>query len=126
VSEMKTILLVDDDENVRLMCEKGLRDDGYATHSVSSGLEALQLMEKNPEVDLIVLDIKMAPFDGIELLKRLRAKRVSIPVILYSDYSFYKEDFDTWLADAYVIKSSDLKELKKKVKQLLAFEAGTE
>ena len=126
MSEIKTILLVDDDEDVRLMCEKGLRNDGYATHSVSSGLEALQFMETSPKVDLIVLDIKMAPFDGIELLKRLRAKRVSIPVILYSDYSLHKANFNTWLADAYVMKSSDLRELKKKVKQLLTFQAGKE
>lgn len=125
VSKTKTILLVDDDENVRLMCERGLRGEGYVTHSVSSGLEALQFMAKNPTVDLIILDIKMAPLDGIEVLKQLRVRKVGIPVILYSDYSFYKENFDTWLADAYVVKSSDLGELKKKVQELLSFEART-
>jgi len=123
VIKMKTILLVDDDENVRLMCERGLRGEGYVTHSVSSGPEAMQFMAKNPTVDLIILDIRMAPFDGIEVLKQLRAKRVNIPVILYSDYSFYKENFDTWLANAYVVKSSDLRELKDKVKELLSLEA---
>lgn len=123
ISKMKTILLVDDDENVRLMCERGLRDEGYATHSVSSGPEALQFVAENPPVDLIILDIKMAPFDGIEVLKQLRARRVNIPVILYSDYSSYRENFTTWLADAYVVKSSDLGELKKKVKQLLSLQS---
>ncbi|MGB2769609.1 MAG: response regulator, partial [Candidatus Zixiibacteriota bacterium] len=92
---------------------------------VSSGPEALQFVAKNPPLDLIILDIKMAPLDGIEVLKQLRARKVGIPVILYSDSSFYKGEFDTWLADAYVVKSSDLRELKKKVKELLSFEAQT-
>ncbi|MGB2988754.1 MAG: response regulator [Candidatus Zixiibacteriota bacterium] len=125
MNKMVTILIADDDENARLMCERGLRAAGYVTHSVSSGPEALQFVAKNPPLDLIILDIKMAPLDGIEVLKQLRARKVGIPVILYSDYSFYKGDFDTWLADAYVVKSSDLRELKKKVKELLSFEAQT-
>jgi len=123
MNKMATILIADDDENARLMCERGLRAVGYVIHSVSSGLEALQFVAKNPPLDLIILDIKMAPPDGIEVLKQLRARKVVIPVILYSDYSLYKGDFDTWLADAYVVKSSDLKELKKTVKELLVLEA---
>lgn len=118
-----TILIADDDENVRLMCERGLQAAGYSTHSVASGTEALQFVARNPLIDLIVLDIQMAPPDGIEVLKQLRASKVGIPVILYSDYSVYKSDFDTLLADAYVMKSPDLKELKEKVKELLSLDA---
>jgi CheY-like chemotaxis protein len=125
MNRTNTILIADDDENARLMCERGLGAAGYATHSVASGQEALQFVTRNPTLDLIVLDIKMAPPDGIEVLKQLRARKVGIPVILYSDYSFYQGDIDTWLADGYVVKSSDLKELKKKVKELLSFEAQT-
>jgi CheY-like chemotaxis protein len=123
MNKMATILIADDDENARLMCERGLRAVGYVTHSVSSGLEALQFVAKNPPLDLIILDVKMTPLDGIEVLKQLRAGKVGIPVILYSDYSSYKDDFDTWLADAYVVKSSDLKELKRTVKELLILES---
>jgi len=122
---MKTILIVDDDENARLMCEKSLRGEGYTTHSVSSGPEALQFMARNPQTDLIVLDIRMSPPDGIEVLKQLRAQKVAVPVILYSDYSFYKENFDTWLADAYVVKSPELGELKRKIRELLSLETQT-
>jgi CheY-like chemotaxis protein len=119
---MKTILIVDDDESTRLMCERGLRSEGYATHAASSGREALQFMAENPAVDLIVLDIRMSPPDGIEVLKQLRAQKVAIPVILYSDYSSYKENYDTWLADAYVVKSPELGELKRKISELLSLE----
>jgi DNA-binding NtrC family response regulator len=119
---VKTILIVDDDENVRVMCERKLADQGYITHSVSSGAEALEFVSKNPHVDLVVLDVKMAPLNGIQVLKTLRTRKVNIPVILHSDYSTYKRDFDAWFADAYVVKSSDLTQLKAKIKELLSFE----
>ncbi len=123
MSKNKTILLVDDDENVRLLCERGLRNEGYITSSVSSGAEALQFINKHPHVDLIILDIKMPSLDGIEVLKRIRAKKVKIPVILYSNYSIYKDNLLTWLANSYLVKSSDLTRLKEKVKELLSIKA---
>ena len=122
LATMNTILLVDDDENVRLVCERELSVEGYIIHSVSSGAEALRFVRRNPEVDLIILDVKMAPPDGIQVLRQLRANRHEIPVILYSDYSLYKDDFTIWLADAYVMKSSDLTALKGKVRELLRLE----
>ncbi|MGB2697441.1 MAG: response regulator [Candidatus Zixiibacteriota bacterium] len=118
----KTILIADDDENVRVMCERELREEGYITHTVSSGLEALQFIKRNPQIDLVVLDLKMPSLNGIQVLKQLRGKKVKVPVILYSDYSAYRNDFSAGLADAHVVKSSDLTELKEKVKELLSFE----
>lgn len=122
LTTMNTILLVDDDENVRLVCERELSAEGYVIYSVSSGAEALRFMNRNPEVDLIILDIKMAPLDGIQVLRQLRTNSYETPVILYSDYSLYRDDFATWLADAYVVKSSDLTALKGKVRELLHLE----
>jgi DNA-binding response OmpR family regulator len=115
----ETILIVDDDEDTRILCERELRFEGYATQSVSSGEEAIQFLERNPQVALIVLDIKMSPLDGIQVLERIRKKKVTAPVILYSDYPSYKDNFETWFADAFVVKSSDFKELKEKVKTFL-------
>ena len=43
-----------------------------------------------------------------------------LPIILNSAYSTYKSDFQSWLADAYVVKSSNLEELKRKVKELVS------
>lgn len=120
---MKNILIVDDDENVRILCERVLHDEGYITHSASSGSEALKFVNKSPHIDLIILDIKMPSLDGIEVLRRIRAKKVKIPVILYSDYSIYKDNLLTWPANTYLVKSSDLTELKEKVKELLSIKA---
>lgn len=118
-SPKEIILIVDDDEDTRILCERELRFEGYLTRSVSSGEEALQFLEHNPYVALIVLDIKMSPMDGIQVLERLRKKKVTAPVILYSDYPSYKHNFETWFADTFVVKSSDFKELKEKAKLFL-------
>lgn len=118
----KTILIVDDDENVRVLCERELGEQGYITHSVSSGMEALHFMDKNPQVDLVILDVKMPSLSGVQVLKRLRARKVNVPVILYSDYSDYVNDLLSLLANSYLMKSADLTELKEKVKELLGFE----
>ncbi len=117
---MKSILIVDDEEDIRALYESELEGEGFSTHSVSSGEEALQFIENNPDLNLVVLDIKMARMDGLAVLEELRNKRANIPVILNSAYATYKNNFTSWLADAYIVKSSNLSELKNQVKELLA------
>jgi len=69
--------------------------------------------------DLVILDIIMPVMDGMEALGRILGKKRKIPIILHTSYSHYKEDFMSWAADAYVIKSSDLIELKEKIREFL-------
>jgi len=69
--------------------------------------------------DLVILDIKIPKREGTEVLHEIKKRNREIPVILNSAYSTYKSDFSTWMADAYVVKSADLTELKDKVKELL-------
>ena len=116
---MKNILIVDDEEDIRALYESELGGEGFATHSVGSGEEALQFIEKENEIDLVILDIKMGRMDGLQVLEQLRSKRSHVPVILNSAYSTYKNNFNSWLADAYLVKSSNLNELKDQVKELL-------
>ena len=69
--------------------------------------------------DLIVLDIVMPVMDGMEALGRMIGKHKDIPIILYSSYPHYRDDFMSWMADTYLTKSSDLTELKETVRDLL-------
>jgi CheY-like chemotaxis protein len=69
--------------------------------------------------DLIILDIVMPVMDGMETLGRIVSKERKIPIILNTSYSGYQQDFMSWAADAYVTKSHDLTELKKKIRELL-------
>jgi len=115
---MKRILVVDDEKHICELYRGELEDEGYSVTVAHSGKEPLAQVEANPP-DLIVLDIQMPGMDGIETLERLLGRDKGIPVILNTAYSHYKDDFTTWGADAYVVKSSDTTKLKKEIKRLL-------
>ncbi len=115
----KNILIVDDEEGIRGLYELEFQSEGFQTFSVSSGEEALRYFDDNRSADLIILDIRMEKMDGLDVLEELRSRTVGVPVILNSAYSTYKNNFTSWLADAYLVKSSDLTELKEKVRELL-------
>ena len=78
----------------------------------------MKIVETDPP-DVVVLDIRMPRMDGIEAMGRILGRRNDMPVILNSAYSSYKDDFRSWPADAYVIKSSDTGELKRTIKRVL-------
>ncbi|MBN2091550.1 response regulator [candidate division KSB1 bacterium] len=115
---MKTILVVDDEKNLRILYKKELEDEGYHILTASCGEEGLEIIKKE-HVDLAILDIKMDGMDGIQMLREVLAHNRNIKIILNSAYSSYKSDFSTWSADAYLIKSSDLREMKDKIEELL-------
>lgn len=116
---MEKILVVDDEENIRLLYQEELEEEGYTVDVAAHGREALdKLGTFNP--DLITLDIKMPGMDGVETLQRIREVKRNVPVILCSAYGEYKQDLTTWASDAYVIKTSDLTELKGTIRMLLS------
>ncbi|MGQ9647542.1 MAG: response regulator [Thermodesulfobacteriota bacterium] len=112
------ILVVDDDEGLRDLFKEVLTDEGYQVLTAKNGKEALQKLEKE-KPDLIVLDIVMPKMDGMEALGRIIGKDKSVPVILHTSHPGYQEDFMSWAADAYLLKSDDLTELKRKIRELL-------
>ena len=113
------ILLVEDEESLRLFYEEELKAEGYEVLTAGNGREAIQQLEKG-KPDLIILDIVMPVMDGMEALGRIVGKERKTPIILNTSYSGYRQDFMSWAADAYVTKSDDLTELKNKVRELLA------
>ena len=117
---MKNILIVDDKEGIRDLYAGEFESEGYSACAVSSGKEALEHVDDNSNLDLVILDIKMDGESGLDVLEKIRSRTNTVPIILNSAYSTYKNDFTSWLADAYLVKSSDLTELKTKVKELLA------
>ena len=115
---MTTILVVEDDNNQRLLYEQELRLEGYEVMTASDGKEALvKVQEQLP--DLILMDINMPKMDGIDIMGRILNKHKDIPIIIHTAYSSYKDNFMSWAADAYIVKSSDLTELKNKIKEVI-------
>jgi DNA-binding response OmpR family regulator len=115
---MARILIVDDDENISALYEEDLKEENYEVAIASNGKESIEML-KTFAPDLIVMDIRMPEMDGIEALGKIIAMHKNIPIILNSAYSSYKDDFRSWGADAYVVKSSDTRALKDKIKEIL-------
>ncbi len=115
---MTTILLVEDDKNQRLLYEQELRQEGYEILAAIDGKDALKKVQEQP-LDLVVMDINLPKMDGIETMGWILSKHKNIPIIIHTAYSDYKYNFMSWAADAYIVKSSDLSELKDKIKELL-------
>jgi DNA-binding response OmpR family regulator len=116
---MARVLIVDDEVNIRKLYKSELEDEGYEVVTAASGAEALHIL-RDSAPDLVILDIKLEQENGLDFLRHLMEIRPSISVILNSGYSTYKDDFSSWLADAYLVKSSDTSELKDKVRELIS------
>jgi len=115
---METLLVVDDEAHQRMLYQEELSDEGYQIILARNGKEAIEKVLKIVP-DLIVLDIRMPVMDGLEALGKIIGKERDIPIIIHSAYSSYKDDFMSWAADDFVVKSADLTELKRKIRGLL-------
>jgi signal transduction histidine kinase/ActR/RegA family two-component response regulator len=82
-----SILLVDDEEIVRLGTGEMIRDIGHQVVEASSGAEALTLLADGFEPDLVVTDYKMPRMDGAELARRLQAAHPSLPILIITGYT---------------------------------------
>jgi len=109
---------VDDEQEQLSLYEQALREEGYLVLCARNGKEALRCLEAS-SFDLVILDVVMPVMDGIEALGKIVSRYRKMPIILHSGYPHYHTDFMTWLADAFVVKSSDVSILKESVKALL-------
>lgn len=114
----RRILLVDDEQEQLSLYEQALREEGYLVLCARNGKEALRCLEASP-FELVILDVVMPVMDGIEALWKIVSRYRKMPIILHSGCPDYHANFMTWLADDFVIKSSDVSILKENVKALL-------
>jgi CheY-like chemotaxis protein len=90
---LKSVLVVDDEADVRWSLEMILRRSGFAVATVGSGDDALQWLAKTDQAcDVILLDAKLPDMEGVDLAIAIRARRLSrAPLILVSGF-FYQDD----------------------------------
>ncbi|MFP4175693.1 MAG: response regulator [Planctomycetota bacterium] len=116
---MATLLVVEDNENLCALYQSELEEEGHevmVAHDGKSGLE--KALEERP--DLVIMDISLPEkMDGLEAMSRLLGRNSSIPVIIYTAYGHYRENFMSWAAEEYVVKSGDLTPLKDAVNRVL-------
>ena len=119
----KTILLVDDDIDLRNLITRWLEGEGYRVRSSASGHAALEVLAADPLPDLVLLDILLPKTSGLNVLRRLRAEErtQALPVVMMTGL---KSDKDVKLggllgADDYIVKPLAERDLLQRVRQAL-------
>jgi two-component system cell cycle sensor histidine kinase/response regulator CckA len=116
-----SILLVEDEEGLRMLNARGLTSRGYTVHEAGNGVEAIEVLEKHGHVDLVVSDVVMPEMDGPTLLKELRRRDPNVKVIFVSGYA--EEAFQKNLPEQeqyeFLAKPFTLKQLVTKVKETM-------
>ncbi len=86
---MATVLLVDDDDSIRMSLKKALEIGGHESLTAENGLDALAILKERP-VDLIVTDLFMPDMDGIQFALQLRREAADTPFIAMSGGGVYQ------------------------------------
>lgn len=119
---MKTIYLVDDEPH-NLHIAHNILSEKYKLKAATNGQKCLQLLEKSPLPDLILLDVMMPEMDGFEVLERIKSELsfAAIPVIMVSGSSceIDKEKAQTLGAAAFITKPVEPESLKKVISSLI-------
>ncbi len=114
------ILIVEDDKKVSGFIKKGLEEETYAVDAAFDGEEGLYLAEES-QYDLVILDLMLPKLDGLEVLRRLREKKLDVPVLLLTAKDSV-EDKVAGLnkgADDYLTKPFAFSELLARIRVLL-------
>jgi len=117
---MGYILVVDDEPSIVTVVRQRLERDGFSVRTAASGEEALVIVEEDP-AELIVLDLMLPGIDGFEVLRRLRSKGGTVPVLVVTARD---EDVDKIVglelgADDYLVKPFNPRELTARIRAVL-------
>ena len=114
------LLIVDDEDYTRLLYEENFKRSGYSVSLATNGSEAVATVKKE-KPDLVILDLGLSTNDGFETMAAIRAENPNLPVIINTNYAHFRADIRSWIADAFMIKSSNIEELLTKTSELLSY-----
>lgn len=116
------ILLVEDEDAVRMFAARALKNKGYTVVEARSGDHALEVLKTHTgQIDLVVSDVMMPGTDGPTMMQEIKRQRPGIKAIFISGYSEerLKESFESGEAVFFLPKPFSLKQLAEKVKEVL-------
>ncbi len=117
---MKRVLVVDDDDRIQRLLKEELEEDGYQVSVASNGKQALSVLSDSIDrPDLVILDLRMPGMNGLDAMAHILKLKLELPVIIFSAYGSYRNDPIAMAADAYVVKSSDVSNLKRRVHEFM-------
>jgi CheY-like chemotaxis protein len=114
---MRRILFVDAEPHIQQLCQEELREEGYEVQVAGSGGDVVRLVDSfHP--DVVILEVLLPDMSGLETGRIIKGTSKETQVILFSHFK-PPHTLSEWGADAFVLKSADLENLKKKVRQLI-------
>lgn len=118
----KRILIADDEKNMRWVLGQSLSAEGFEVVEAADGKEALAAIGES-EPDVMILDHRMPAPDGMEVLRRIRAKDLSFPIIMLTAHGNVAQAVEAMKAGAseYLTKPFDLDELKLSISKALKY-----
>lgn len=124
---MADVLVVDDAMDLRLLMRMALQSVGHRVVDADGGVEAMEILERTPELDVVVLDVQMPVVDGWEVLRHLRRHPVhrDVPVMMCT-VKFSQEDLVRAFelgCDAYLSKPFDLDDLTSMAEEIISTDA---
>jgi len=119
ITTVARILVVDDERSLLKLYQKELQEEGHEVRTAVNAQEAIEYF-RGERPDLVVLDIRLPGMDGLEAIGHFMSIDRGVPVVFNTAYPSFRDNFLSWIADAYVDKSSDLGELKRTIKNLLS------
>ena len=115
---MALLLIADDSDRIRELYTEEFECEGYRVITASNGEEAIE-MARTGKPDLVILDIGMPEKNGLEVIGEISRLNGGTPVIVNTAYPLFKLDYRAHHAATWVVKSSDLNELKSSVRQIV-------
>jgi PAS domain S-box-containing protein len=117
----KTILVAEDEDYNYQYIKHILGKQNVRLIHVTTGKQAVEVSRANPQIDLVLMDIKMPEMDGCEAAKQIKAFQPRLPIIAQSAYAMdsEKEQFGGSFFDEYLVKPININELRMKIKQFI-------
>jgi len=120
------VLIVEDDKRLAAIIDRGLKEEGYSVDTMHDGEEGQYAIENTP-YDLVVLDLMLPKKDGLDVCRQLRAKKVTVPILMLTARDRVEDrvlGLDSG-ADDYLVKPFAFTELLARVRALLRREMSS-
>src|SRR5512143_1848312 len=127
VKQAAGVLVVDDERSLRFTLQESLSEEGYRVETASDGAEALTRVEGG-DFQLVLLDQKLPDTSGIDVLKKIKARRPEVQVVIMTAYGKFENAVEAARAGCYdyVGKPFELDHIKLVLQNALALTRATE
>ncbi len=115
----KQILIVEDEPKIRDLLCRCLKEEGFSALEAEDGQKALSLIKMSNNVDLVILDIRLPKFSGLDIYDIIKKEFPSIKIVVSSVYTIEEQEFLILEADDYYYKSESVSMLVEKINRLL-------